>query len=102
MLLQSCTSGSSKNLAFTLFDTVYRSAHACNLLRICKYGYRQPFIPDKRLGVEGYPFAQHVSVSQKRSPLSVLLAPLMLKITIISFFAVKANFKFVDPSTANC
>ena len=90
MPLQSCTSDSGKNLAFTLFDTVYRSAHACNLLRICKYGYRQPFIPDKRLGIEGYPFAQHVSVSQ--SPLSVLLAPLMLKITTMLFFAVKANF----------
>ena len=38
MPLQSCTSGSGKNLAFTLFDTVYRSAHACNLLKIYKYG----------------------------------------------------------------
>ena len=40
MLLQSCTSGSGKNLAFTLVDIVYRSAHACNLLKFCKYGYR--------------------------------------------------------------
>ena len=33
-------SGSGKNLAFTLVDIVYRSAHACNLLKFCKYGYR--------------------------------------------------------------
>ena len=38
MLLQSCTSGSGKKLTFTLFDTVDRSAHPCNLLKIYKYG----------------------------------------------------------------
>ena len=47
---------------------------------------------EKRLGFEGYTFAQPISLSQKRSPLSVLLAPLMLTIIIILFFAVNANF----------
>ena len=40
LLLQRCTSGSGKNLAFTLVDITYRSAHAYNLLKFCKYGYR--------------------------------------------------------------
>ena len=56
--------------------------------------YRRPFIPEKRLALEGYPFAQPISVSQKWSPLSVLLAHLMLspffllvlRLTLISKF----------------
>ena len=41
MILQSCTSSSGKKFAFTLFDAFYRSAHACNLLKIYKYGKKK-------------------------------------------------------------
>ena len=47
---------------------------------------------EKRLGFEGYTVAQPISVGQKQSPLSVLLAPLMLTITIIVFFVANGNF----------
>ena len=58
------------------------------MLVIC----RKSINMEKRLGFEGYTFAQPISVSQKRSSLSVLLAPLMLTTIIILFVAVNTNF----------
>ena len=66
--------------------------------------YRRPFIPEKRLGFEGYPFAQPISVSQKWSPLSVLLAHLMLapflvfRLTLILTESMSIKFKSTTPS----